>query len=197
MFSSLPYKFFNIQLIGALPLQLNSFYYSAKQLYRIACVSGDLNQTNSDFDKVSAKLIPSVTAENIFNEYLVSTVLHDFLKRVDISSDSGERNFSGRKKALTLNFSSDEENYNFDTGFISLLSIILNQEKDSLPYIFKTKTDDYKVRLFIYSDQPEADDFVKMISSETTEDIYTLIPKTENPNISLKEFVDMQRTLTN
>jgi type VI secretion system ImpM family protein len=193
VFSIVSGKFFNAQKCGSISLQLNSFSYTAKRLLNIAINSSDINQTNREFSSASSRLIPAQTTENIFNEYLSSTSVNELLTRTanGISVNSGS--ITEQRKSFSISFSTDEDNYNFDTGFFIYLSSLISRKNNSHQFIFKSKTDDYKVNLHIYFDQPEADEFSKIISIETTNSILSLLQNTTNTNISLKEFIDEQR----
>lgn len=193
IFSILADQLFTSANSGTLPLVLNSFYYRAKQLFINAGKLEDLNQINSEFNKAEAKLNPSLAAENIFNEYLDTTSVFDFLNRTDIKSSVNNIDNHTEKKSFTINFNTDDENYNFDTGFIIHLLSLVHKKTEIVPYMFKTMTPECKVNLSINFNEPEQDEYAKIISNEIAAgNVFDSLLNTNDTQVSLKKFLNAQ-----
>lgn len=187
---------FNIQHCGSISLRLNSFYYSAKQLFKAALNFSDINHINLKFANMDVQLISSASAENIFNEFLANSLLSDFIKRINPGDNLNVKNNVTGNKSFTISFNTDEENYNFDTGFFILISSIIIKHSETLPFIFKIKKDDYNVNLFVYYDCPEPVEYGKIISGETGNDFISSLFANNNTEILLREFIEKKRLHT-
>lgn len=190
IFSLLKKKSFNQKQNGSLPLKLNRFYYQAKQLFTIAANSTDVNSINTEFNKAAITLNTSSAIENLFEEYLSSTSVNELNDRIfaRLENDSQSQGIS---------FNADDENYNFDSGFLIQLSCMVNRDTDSLPFIFRTRIQDYNANIFIYSTQPDAEEFSKLITSETSNKLINQLTNFSNKHNSLKQYLEEQSLHSN
>ncbi|MFO7523892.1 MAG: type VI secretion system-associated protein TagF [Ignavibacteriaceae bacterium] len=191
IFSILQNKIISPHQASSLPLVFNSFFYRVKQLFNITSKSADLNQILSEFNKAEFRLNPVLAAETIFNEYLDSTSLNEFINRISIENLNYHSIEQTEYNSFNISFGTDEDNYNFDTGFIIYLSSRLYGQSTTLAYIFKSITDNSKVKLSMYFNQPEPTEYVNMIiNSNTTKDVFKPLMDIDNSNISLREFLN-------
>lgn len=194
IFSILQNNFFSPNQAGSLPLVLNSFFYRAKQLFNNVSESTDLNQILSEFNKSEFRLNPVLAAETIFNEYLESTSVKEFISRTRFDNINNNVYEQTENNSIAINFRTDDDNNNFDTGFIIYLYTILFGQTKIFPYIFKTLTADSIVELFLYFNQPEPTEYVKLINSrKTTINVFKPLMDVDNINISLREFLNNQK----
>lgn len=193
IFSILQNNPFSPNQAGSLPLVLNSFYYRAKQLFNNVSESTDLNQILSEFNKTEFRLNPVLAAETIFNEYLESTSAKEFISRTRFDNINNNVYEQTENNSIAINFRTDDDNNNFDTGFIIHLYTILFGQTKIFPYIFKTLTADSIVELFLYFNQPEPTEYVKLINSwKSTINVFNPLFDKININISLREFLNNQ-----
>lgn len=198
VFSILQDILFNPNQAGSSPLVLNSFFYRAKQLFNIASKSTDLDQIVSEFKKAEFRLNPVVAAETIFDEYLDSTSIEEFINRTVIENINNHSYEQTINDSLAISFSTDEDNYNFDTGFIIYLYTTLFGHTKTFPYIFKTLNADNIVEFFLYFNQPEPTEYAKMINSrKSTINVFKPLMDVDNSNISLREFLKYQKPNSN
>ncbi len=190
IFSVMKKKSFNNKLIGSLPLKLNRFFYQAKQLYTIAVNSTDVNSINTEFSKTSVSINTSSAIDNLFEEYLSSTSISELNERIftQLENDSQSQGIS---------FIADDENYNFDSGFLIQVSSVVNRNSDMLPFIFRTRTEDYNAKIFVYPVQPDSEDFSKLITAETSDKIKNKLFDFNNRNITLKQYLEEQSLHSN
>lgn len=189
IFSVLKKKSFNSKQTGSLPLKLNRLYYQAKQLYTIALNSADVSSITTEFNKASVSLNTSSAIENLFEEYLNSTSVNELIDRL-FTQQGADSQSQG------ISFIADDENYNFDSGFLIQVSCVININSDMLPFIFRTRTEDNNAKIFIYPVQPDSEDFSKLITAETSDKIKNKLNDFNNRNITLKQYLEEQSLLS-
>ncbi|QQS36593.1 MAG: type VI secretion system-associated protein TagF [Ignavibacteriales bacterium] len=187
IFSVLPEKIFSSENTFLVPLQLNRFYYQAKQLYKMAYEATDTTSIINSFDKAETKPASVLSAQNIFDEYLASTTLNDLCKRFDCTNMNSSA--SSDSKLFSYVFSTDDENYNLDSGFLVLMSSLLNHEKDNNSFIFKSRTENFKTKLMIRNAQPVPSDFVEMLNPVVEGNNLNHLVNAFNPDTTLKDFI--------
>lgn len=193
IFSILQNKIISPHQAGSLPLVLNSFFYRVKQLFNITSKSADLNQILSEFNKAEFRLNPVLAAETIFNEYLDSTSVNEFINRTLFGNINYHTIEQTENNSLAISFSTDEDNHNFDTGFIIYLYSKMFGHTNTFPYIFKNLTAESVAELFLYFNQLEPMEYAKMINrSTTTINVFKTLIDTDNSNISLREILKNQ-----
>lgn len=190
IFSVLKKKFFNTKQNGSLPLKLNRFYYQAKQLYTFAINSTDVNSLNSEFTRALITLNTSAAIENLFEEYLSTTSVSELNDRIFNQHENDSR-------SQGISFKADDENYNFDSGFLIQVTCVINKSTDSLPFIFRARTEDYNANIFVYPVQPDSEEFLKLITSETSDIIKNKLIEFNNWNITLKQYLEEQSLQSN
>lgn len=190
VFSLMPAQLFYSNSYGTLPLILNSFFYRAKQLFNYSIDSNDVGKIISYFDKSEIRLNSFSAANKIFDEYLITTTASEFINRINIDLSDEFVRTPEDKNYLAFRFTTDDENYNFDTGFLISLFSVLFKTSNAIPCFFKTITPSHTVKLYVYFTQPETSEYSKIITGNT--DNYSLNALTEynNKDISLKDLLD-------
>jgi type VI secretion system ImpM family protein len=190
-------EFFNSFRIGALPLVLNSFFYKAKQLFLFSLKSPGLTEIVNEFNKAGIRISSVSAADNIFSEYLSSTTLIELINRFQLKSLNADYNTSSNSDIFSFSFCSNDENINFDTGFI--LELIKNKMKteQNIPCIFKINDENFKVRLHVYNTLPEPNEFPKLISGEVSNLNLKDFISVENYYVTLENFITNHQTTIN
>lgn len=191
VFTELGAAMFNTDVFGSMPLILNSLYYRAKQLYSAALKSFEVNEIVSELYNTEVRLNSVSAANKIFTEYLESTTVGDFLYRTNIETSIGSKAELSDAGSITLRYITDEDYYNFDTGFAIYFMSILYNRLDRIPYFFKTINSDGTAELFIYFNHPDFAEFTRLISGDrSTVKIKNSLLNDNNPHISLKKYID-------
>ncbi|HSL90928.1 MAG TPA: type VI secretion system-associated protein TagF [Ignavibacteriaceae bacterium] len=182
-------EFFSSFRIGTAPLVLNSFFYKAKQLFLFSLKSQGLNEIVNEFNKAEIRIGSVIAAENVFEEYLSATTLLELINRLKFKSVNEKNNRSNSTETFSMSFCSDDENINFDTGYIIELIRIKMRSQKNIPYIFKTSDQNFKVSLYVYPALPEPTEFPKLISGKVSDLNLKDFISTENLNIILKDLI--------
>lgn len=190
-------EFFDSFRTGAAPLVLNSFFYKAKQLFQFSLKSQGLNEIVNEFNKAEIRISSVIAAENVFEEYLSATTLLELINRIKLKSVKENTSRSNSTEAFSLSFCSDDENINFDTGFILELIKIKIRSQHNIPCIFKTSDQDFKVSLYVYPALPEPTEFPKLISGEVSVLNLKDFISTENLSFILKDLIINQQKTFN
>lgn len=191
VFSVLPKSFFSPDQTGTLPLILNSIFYKAKQLYSLASRTLEINDIVNEFNKSEIRLNSASAAENIFSEYLSTTTISDLLARIQFEKSFNSNSEIPDSNSALVKFISDEENYNFDTGFFLYFSHLLFSQSKGVPYFFKSFSNTNEVTINIYFNQPDANEFTRIIAgSHSSAWIIDPLFNDVNPGITLKELTD-------
>jgi type VI secretion system ImpM family protein len=185
-------EFFNSFRTGAAPLILNSFFYKAKQLFLFSLKSPALNEIVNEFNKAEIRISSAIAAENVFEEYLSGTTLLEFINRLKLKSVKEKNNKSNSTETFSMSFCSDDENINFDTGFIIELIKIKMRSQKNIPFIFKTSDQNFKVSLYVYPALPEPTEFPKLISGIVPDLNLKDFIFAENHSAILKDFITNQ-----
>lgn len=186
VFSLFEDSFFNSLQIGILPLILNSFFYRAKQLYLYSLKAQELSEIVDEFNKAEIRISSANAANEIFDEYLSLTTVNELFSRMKLVN-----NFNDSEPSIDykLRYQTDEENSNFDTGFI--LEMIRGKIKSDAKQscFFKHTDSNYNVRLFFYENIPEPTEFPKLVSGEFTSYPVNILLGQPAPSIVLKELI--------
>ena len=190
-------EFFDSFRIGTVPLVLNSFFYKAKQLFQYSLKSQGLNEIVNEFNKAEIRISSVIAAENVFTEYLSSTTLAELIYRLKLKSVKGNYSAASSSDIFSFSYCSDDENINFDTGFI--LELIKNKigSGQNIPNIFKTSDQNFKVRLHVYPSLPEPTEFPKLISGEVSDLNLKDFIFAENNDITLENLIISRQTTIN
>lgn len=191
VFSVFEDSFFNSFQIGILPLILNSFYYRAKQLYLYSLKAQELNEIIDEFNKAEIRISSANAANEIFDEYLSMTTVNELYSRIKFSNSLNDSEPSLDYKFY---YQTDDENSNFDTGFIlEMISSKIKSDAKQLCF-FKYTDSNYNVRLFFYDNIPEPTEFPRLVLGKFTSYPINLVLGQPVPDISLKELLIAQQS---